>query len=119
METTNLNTRVLTDSEIISKLLKHYRYTANSFAKEIGLSASAIYHILNGTNKISDDLCTRIVIHFPDTSYAFLRTGKEPISKNVQARREVQEQKTEVTLNDIPETLKNIENLLREILAKL
>jgi len=116
-------TKKLTDSEIMSSLLEKLRYSANSFAKELGLTPSSIYHIVNGKNTISDNLCTRITTKFPEVNFLYLKRGEEPMFINSSLSRTqyniLGDKKTTWSFDSIPKTLKNIENLLTEILEKL
>ena len=74
---------VISDSEIMKKLLEKLRYSALAFANELDYkSHSTIDHILKGRNKISDDLITRTINKFPEVHYWFLKRGQNPIILN-------------------------------------
>ena len=76
----NTESKVIPDSEIMKQLLEVLRYSALAFANELEYkSHSTIHHILNGRNKISEDLITRIINKFPEVHYWFLKNGQQPI----------------------------------------
>ena len=76
----NTENKVISDSEIMKQLLEVLRYSALAFAKELEYkSHSTIHHILNGRNKISEDLITKIINKFPEVHYWFLKKGQQPI----------------------------------------
>lgn len=72
-------TKKLEDAEIMQNLLKELRYTANSMSKELELSPMAIYLVLNGKNKITQNLVDRITKRFPNVHYWYLMKGQLPI----------------------------------------
>lgn len=113
----------MNDSEIIARLLDKLRFSANSFAKEVGVTPSAIYHILNGQNTLSDNLSNRIVAKFPEVNYLYLKKGEEPMFVNsslAQTQFNLLGNKDKsLSFDGVPATLKNIETLLSKILEKL
>lgn len=113
----------LEDNVIIEKLLKEMRYSANSFAKELGLTASAIYHIIKGENKLSQDLANRIILRFPEVNLLFLTLGQEPIilhKHTAQSQKNVLDEDIPNlnSFDSIPGTLKNIEKLMQELVEQ-
>jgi predicted transcriptional regulator len=76
------NFKKLEDSQIMIKLLDRLRYSANALSKKLNVTPSAIYHIMNGQNSISNDMAYKIIDLFPEVNYMFLKKGEEPIITN-------------------------------------
>lgn len=123
----NTENKVIPDSEIMKQLLEALRYSALAFANELSYkSHSTIHHILNGRNKISEDLITRIINKFPEVHYWFLKKGQHPIILNEKLKSNQAElfgikigvENPDYGLETFL-TLKNIENILLKISAHL
>lgn len=79
----NTEKNVISDSEIMKQVLSALRYSGLAFAKKLEYSsAGTIHHILNGKNRISDDLVNNIIKHFPEVNYWFLKKGQSPVILN-------------------------------------
>lgn len=112
----------LTDDVILANVLEALDVSANKFAKKLEYKSSAtVYHVLKGTNSISTEMANKAVDVYPQLNFLYLTRGEEPI---------ILDRGTSVgqanffgtqgpTYNDIPKTLKNIENLLSEVLDHL
>ena len=118
-----MGTKKLNDSEILSQLLKEINYSAHKFANKMGYaSASSIYHILKGTNKISSAMADKIVDALPGVNYLFVTRGELPIlldNSETIGQSNILGLSKKVSFDDVPQTLKNIENLLVQVLEKL
>ncbi|TDE46640.1 hypothetical protein E0I26_00735 [Flavobacterium rhamnosiphilum] len=123
----NSENKVVSDSEIMKKLLEKLRYSALAFANELDYkSHSTIDHILKGRNKISDDLISRIINKFPEVHYWFLKRGQNPIILNEKLKENQAEllgikvgvENTDYSLETYV-TLKNIEVTMSKILEFL
>ena len=76
----------------IEKLLKEKGISASEFSKKINVQRSSISHIINGRNKPSLEIVTKICKVYPDVKLDWLILGKDyesnpPItvdSKNIQ-----------------------------------
>ena len=123
------NYKKMKDSQIMIKLLDSIRFSANKLSKRLNVTPSAIYHIMNGINSISDDMANKIALEFPEVNYLFLKKGEEPILTNrhlTPPTRTIEQQMNMPPLFDnIPKMLKEIqdilegsqvENLLRKLL---
>lgn len=75
-----------TDTEILTKIIEALKLNPRSFSIELGYaSASTIYNITKGPNKISEDLKNRIRLKFPEVNRLFLDKGEgEPILRGPQ-----------------------------------
>lgn len=112
----------LTDGEILSNILEELNYSANKFAIKLGYkSSSSIYHILNGENNISTDMAKNIVEVFPKVNFLYVTMGELPIlldnSHSIGQNNFFESNKA--TFDQIPQVLKNIEDLLIEIRDKM
>lgn len=72
-------TKKIEDAEIMKNILKELRYTANSLSKELELTPMAIYLVLNGKNKLTQNLIDKIIKRFPNVHYWYLIKGQLPI----------------------------------------
>jgi len=123
----NTENKVISDSEIMKQLLEKLRYSALAFANELEYkSHSTIHHILNGRNRISEDLITRIINKFPEVHYWFLKKGQLPIILNEKLKNNQAELLGIKVGVDNPDygletfvTLKNIELILLKISSYL
>jgi transcriptional regulator with XRE-family HTH domain len=110
------------DKEILSNILEALDITANKLATKMGYaSASSIYHILNGDNKISMDMAKKLVEIYPQVNYLYVTLGEEPI---LLGRSESRGQgnlfyKDRASFDEVPQTLLEIKELLKKILEKL
>lgn len=117
----------LTDDVILKNVLVELRYSAKKVAELLGMTPSALYHILHKKNRISSDLANTIVTKFPEISYVYLTSGNGPVTldksgKQTQTNvftKEIKEDLKDVKFDDIPKTLKNIESLLQKIYDKM
>ena len=114
----------LEDSVILERLLKEMRYSANEFSKEIGVTPSALYHVINSANRLSTDLANRIILRFPEVNYLFLTLGQEPImghKNTAQIQKNIlgSDNQKIASFDSVPGTLKNIEALLQKIYDKM
>lgn len=85
MSQTKLN-RIFYDGKPSSRLKNVLTLTglsAPELARKLGYkSHTALYHILNDKNDISDRLAKGIIEHFPEFEYKYLRTGEgSPVAK--------------------------------------
>jgi len=108
------NFKLLPDSQIMIKLLDRLRYSANALSKKLHVTPSAIYHIMNGQNAISDDMAYKIIDVFPEVNYMFLKKGEEPIITNKVYEKQQQTPGIEdfASFANVPKILKNIESVL-------
>lgn len=109
------NSKKLTDSEIMIKLLDRLRYSANAMSKKLKVTPSAIYHIMNGQNSISNDMAYKIIDLFPEVNYMFLKKGEEPIliSRALPSQSKAESQiSVPMSFDNIPSMLKEIKNTL-------
>jgi len=109
------NYKLLTDSQIMIKLLDRLRYSANALSKKLHVTPSAIYHIMNGQNSLSDDMANKITDIFPEVNYLFLKKGEEPIliSRALPTQSKVESQiSVPMSFDNIPSMLKDIQNTL-------
>jgi hypothetical protein len=68
------------DSKKMHMLLEALGETANSISKKLGYkSHQTIYHILNGTNGMSNEMKDNIVTKFPNVNKRFLTHDETPI----------------------------------------
>lgn len=112
----------LTDDVILANVLEALDVSANKFAKKLEYKSSAtIYHVLNGVNGISTEMANKAVDVYPQLNFLYLTRGQEPI---------ILDRGTSVgqanffntkgpTYNDVPQTLKDIKDLLSEVLDHL
>ena len=76
------------DGTRLQTILDLLNISAFKLAKLAGVTPAAIYHIIGGTNNLSDSLIEKIVRRFDEVSYAYLKSGKgEPILSNNTERR--------------------------------
>lgn len=79
---TALGEKKLEDSEILRNLLKELRYSGLQFGKILGYASTAsIHHVLKKTNgrEMSEEMINRIMKHFPEVNYWYLKKGQLPI----------------------------------------
>jgi hypothetical protein len=117
--------KLLTDADIMAKLLHELRYSALAFSKKLEYkSHSSIDHILKGKNQISESLMDKIIKDFPEVNYWFLKKGQMPIilsEKLKQNQANLFGTLEPKALNydlEILNTLKRIEGLLTELVSK-
>ena len=117
--------KLLTDAEIMAKLLHELRYSALAFSKKLEYrSHSSIDHILKGKNQISESLMDKIIKDFPEVNYWFLKKGQLPIilsEKLKQNQANLFGALEPKVLNydlETLNTLKRIEGLLTELVNK-
>ena len=60
----------------LKKILKNQSINASEFAKKINVQRSSISHILNGRNKPSLEIVTKICKEFPEIDIEWLIFGK-------------------------------------------
>lgn len=72
--------RILDDKDIMKQFLDFYGISANALATKLGYSSSStIYHILRGDNNLSDQMIDKILVHYPNANFWFLKRGQLPI----------------------------------------
>jgi transcriptional regulator with XRE-family HTH domain len=72
----------------LQTILDLLNISAFKLAKLTGVTPAAIYHVIGGSNNLSDALIEKIVRRFDDISYAYLKSGKgEPILQTKVERR--------------------------------
>ena len=69
----------------IKKIIEKEGTTASVFADLIGISRSAMNHILNGRNKPSLDILMKILANYPDINSEWLLFDKPPMYKGEKA----------------------------------
>ncbi len=70
----------LDDATRLNMVIEALELTKNSFGIKLEYKSPAtIYHIIEGRNKISDGLISKVVNTFPKVSYNFLKNGVEPV----------------------------------------
>ncbi len=84
-------------SERFKIILKKKEVTASEFSKIINVQRSSISHIINGRNKPSLEIITKICKIYPDVSLEWLIYGKE----DHQAPSLLKESKKKDTKNEI------------------
>lgn len=76
----NNSIKKLEDKDIMKNILAVLRYSALAFSKELEYSShSSIHHVLTGKNSISDDMANKIIKHFPEVNWLYIKKGEEPI----------------------------------------
>ena len=76
------------DATRLQTVLDLLNISAFKLAKLVGITPASIYHILGGTNQISDNLAEKIIRRFDNISYAYLKKGTgDPILKTAPERR--------------------------------
>ena len=119
----------ITDSEIITQLLNKLRYSANEFAQSLGYkSSSSVYNVIKdiGGAKISASMVSKIMEVYPNVNHLFLAKGQLPILVGGSMNEPPRELGSllnfatqDTSDSELPETLKNIEFLLGEILEEM
>ena len=71
-------------SKRIEEIIKNKKISASEFSKKINVQRSTLSHIINGRNKASLEIVTKICIAYPDVSLDWLVFGNKP-SKNLSA----------------------------------
>ncbi|WNH10090.1 hypothetical protein [Thalassobellus suaedae] len=109
--------KVLTDAEIIEKLLPAIKENANSFSKALGYKrAASIYNITKGDARITTGMAKKIVEVFPEVNYLFVTLGQLPIkidqSKAIGQNHILKFTKNTAKFENIPQLLSDI---LKEI----
>ena len=84
-------------SERVKIILKKKEVTASEFSKIINVQRSSISHIINGRNKPSLEIITKICKIYPDVSLEWLIYGKE----DYQSPSLLKESKKKDTKNEI------------------
>lgn len=120
----------LKDPEILEKVLYALRINKKQFSEELGYrSHMTIYHIGNGTNRITEDMINRIRIRYPEVNPIFLQKGEgEPLRFKTRSKKEKLGHEQPIIsiekFTSIPEKLEEIErkldlqnDLLKKILA--
>jgi hypothetical protein len=122
------------DSKKMHMLLEALGETANSISKKLKYkSHQTIYHILNGTNGISNEMKDNIVKKFPNVNKRFLTHSETPVILDERATQEqvktfgiIDKEGDEFLqfkrMKSIPDQLDRIENNqleLKEMLEKL
>ena len=82
------------------QILTKKKLTPAKFASRIGVSASAISHILSGRNKPGADFLANVADEFPDINLNWLLTGQGPWSNNPEEALEPIDAPGEATLFD-------------------
>ncbi len=103
-------------NERIEKILKEKGISASEFSKKINVQRSSISHIINGRNKPSLEIVTKICKVYPDVKLDWLILGENdesdsptPIdSKNIQNNNSSDVEKIILLLKD--GTFKTFEN---------
>lgn len=76
-----MNTKTITDAEILKNVIEKLRINANRMARDCEYKSKAsIYHVLNGINNITDDMISRIMKAYPEVSYIYLKKGEGSIT---------------------------------------
>ena len=76
------------DGKRLQTILDLLNITSFKLAKLAGVTPAAIYHVIGGTNKLSDSLIEKIVRRFDQVSYSYLKAGKgDPLLKTAAEKR--------------------------------
>ena len=76
---TNVNMEGI--SKRIEEIIKNKKISASEFSQKIDVQRSTLSHIINGRNKASLEIVTKICIAYPDVSLDWLIFGNKPHKK--------------------------------------
>lgn len=75
------------DSERLKNVLKALDISAAKLSRRLNYqSAGTIYHVINGINKISLDMATRIVEKYPEINFLYLLKGMGEVVNKDQSK---------------------------------
>ena len=107
---------IITDSQKIQTILDEIPISSYRLTQELNLSSGAIYHILNGKNKLSKNMIDKICNLYPEVNKKYLLKGVgEPI---IEPNISTDSEYILVKKQDLEQVKKDIKNLY-EILKKL
>lgn len=66
---------IITDAQKVQSILDELSISSYRLTQELKLSASAIYHVLNGKNQLSMNLIDKICTAYPQVSKKYLTKG--------------------------------------------
>lgn len=125
---TTIAEKKLEDSEILRGVLDALDIPADKFRKKLEYkSAATMGLILSGKNNLSDDMIDKIIKHYPQINYWYLKKGRLPVileeklsqnQMNVLFGKDQTKNSADYSLETFT-TLKNIEVLLVRILEHL
>lgn len=108
METT------ITDSQKMQRILDEIPISSYRLTQELNLSSGAIYHVLNGKNKLSKNMIDKICNQYPEVNKKYLLKGiGEPM---LEAK--TNDEYVLVKKQDFEQVKKDIKNLY-DLLQKL
>ncbi len=113
------------DGKRLQTVLDLLNISAFKLAKLTGVTPAAIYHVIGGSNNLSDALIEKIVRRFDEISYVYLKSGKgEPILHTKEERRSQhnrfllpgeklnEEEKTEKSINVDSDLFRQVQELI-------
>ena len=68
-------------SKRIEEIIKNKKISASEFSQKIDVQRSTLSHIINGRNKASLEIVTKICIAYPDITLDWLVFGNKPNKK--------------------------------------
>ena len=107
---------IITDPQKMQTILDEIPISSYRLTQELNLSSGAIYHILNGKNKLSKNMIDKICNLYPEVNKKYLLKGiGEPI---IEPNISTDSEYILVKKQDLEQVKKDIKNLY-EILKKL
>lgn len=118
---TTKSTTEKSDAELLRDVIEALDITAAKLADKTGYkSPASIYHILNGQNNITVSMAKNICSAYPEVNFLYLTLGKLPILiTNQEQQYQALNFDEKPLLQDIPQLLKDIRDLLFEINSKV
>ena len=113
METT------ITDSQRMQTVLDEIPISSYRLTQELNLSSGAIYHLLNGKNKLSKNMIDKICTLYPEVNKKYLLKGiGEPtIEPNTNNDSEYVLIKKE-DLEQVKKDIKNLQEIVKKFIEK-
>ena len=114
-----------TDGEILNNVINHIGEMVTVFNKTVGFysTTKSLYNILNDEAKLKESFILQIVKAYPQVNINYLRHGIKPVildsSKAIGQNYVLNLENDTASFDNIPKDLRDIKNLLKEILDRL
>ena len=106
---------IITDPQRMQTVLDEIPITSYRLTQELNLSSGAIYHILNGKNKLSKNMIDKICTLYPDVNKKYLLKGIGEPMLEINTNISNESQYVLIKKEDLDQVKKNLDQAKKDI----